>query len=79
MNVSLAANAEFMNELKRTDRQRYNRLIDNIQKGAYRLEAATASICQYSLCRASTAHLRARTLFCGAACKMKAMRQAKAA
>ena len=80
MNVNKEANITFMLELKRTDRSRYNNLVANIQQAAFRLQGTPApATCQYSLCGGGTAHPRAGTRFCTAACKMKAARLSKAA
>ena len=76
MNVTKQADHNFMEELKRTDRPRYDRLIHAMQKEAYRLQRiglATQIIRNCGHCGLRLPDgLRADTRFCGATCARNA-------
>jgi hypothetical protein len=86
MNVSKQADAMFMAELKRTDRERYDRLIRNMEREAARLrrlsQPGTVTTMQRRCQHCGLAlpsDIRSDRQYCDGACKKAAYRLAKAA
>lgn len=80
-NVSQEADAAFIRELKRTDPARYDRLIDNVRREAYRKKSDPTELSDIRYCdnqkdgkHRLPFNVRRNAKYCDEACKQAAYR-----